>query len=629
MSQTSLPAPTETAGANATAPPGGRNWVDQTLDTVLSLALLGELIVLFANVLTRSLFRFSILWSQEIAVLALTVLAFVGGALAYRRRQHMAVQAVLDRLPANWHPALAALSNWVVCGVSVVLVAIQIPIVISRVHEQTPVLGVSEAWFALPFTIGLILLALFALERLWQLPRRAVLGTGALTLVLAAVLVAVRMSTGPWEGAAPLWLGALLFVFLLCIGLPIGFVLPTVSLLYLYGSGAALPQAIPINMQGGMNSFVLLAIPFFILAGYIMTEGGLSRPLAEFVRTFVGHLRGGLLQVMVISMYIFSGISGSKVADVAAVGSTMNDMLRKNGYDAGESTAVLASAAIMGETVPPSIAMLVLGSITTLSMGALFMAGILPAAVMALCLMLLVYVRARMMGMQPGEKTPWRERGKAVLRAIPALLVPVILVGGILTGIATPTEVSSFAVVYALALSVLVYRGINLHGFWRLLSETATMAGMILFIVSAGGAFSWSLTIASLPDRIAELLTALGGSTWLFLLATIVILIIMGALLEGLPALLVFGPLLLPVAEQFGINPLQYGIVLIFAMGLGSFAPPIGVGLYVACSVGGASMERTSRHMLPYLVVLILGLVLVAFIPWFSLVLPGLMHGGG
>ena len=330
-----------------------------------------------------------------------------------------------------------------------------------------------------------------------------------------------------------------------------------------------------------------------------------------------------MLQVIVVCMYIVSGISGSKIADIAAVGTTMKDTMRREGYDAGETAAVLASGAVMGETVPPSIAMLVLASVTSLSIGTLFVAGLLPAAVMAACLMVLIYFRA---GRRDStRKASPAEIGRAGVRAIPALVAPLILIGGIVSGIATPTEVSSTAVIYALVLAAGFYRALTFRQFWRVLASTAAQAGMVLFITSTASTFSWSLTLAKMPQSIAALFSVLHGSAALFLLATIVTLVLMGALLEGLPALLIFGPLLLPLAPAFGINPLQYGLLLIIAMGLGAFSPPIGVGMFVTCSICDTSMENAARHMVPYLVVLAIGLLLVAFVPWFSLVGPALM----
>ena len=314
--------------------------------------------------------------------------------------------------------------------------------------------------------------------------------------------------------------------------MPIGFVLLMTTLLYLHTSHTIPLSVVPINMQSGISSFVMLSIPFFVLAGYVMTEGGLSRRLTDFVISLVGRFRGGMLQVIVVSMYIMSGISGSKVADVAAVGTTMKNVMRRERYDPGETAAVLATCAVMGETVPPSIAMLVLASVTSLSIGSLFVAGLLPAAVIALCLMLLIYVRSRG---RPGElkKHSMREIALAGVDAIPAIVAPVILIGGIVSGVATPTEVSSTAVIYALVLSIFVYRSLGGGQLWRVMASTAAQAGMVLFITSTASTFSWSLTIAKMPQKIAAGFGALHGSATLFMIATIVTLVVMGALARG------------------------------------------------------------------------------------------------
>jgi len=398
-------------------------------------------------------------------------------------------------------------------------------------------------------------------------------------------------------------------------------------MIYLFVSGTVATTAVPIAMQNSMMNFVLLAIPFFVMAGYVMTEGGLSRRLISFVMSLVGRVRGGLYHVIIVVTYIVSGLSGSKVADVTAVGTTMNETLRKEGYDPGETAAVLASAAVMGETVPPCINMLVLGSITTLSIGTLFVAGLLPAVVMAVVLMILISIRARMVGMPVSSGVPLKEIGRRSLIAIPALFAPVLLVGGIVAGIGTPTEISTSAVVYSIILGLFVYRELTLRAIWRMIVETASKAGMVLFIVSTASAFSWSLTVAQVPHEIAKLLILVAGSSPTgFMLLSIFVLIVMGAILEGLPAILIFAPLLLPIAPLFGINQVQYGLVLVISMGLGNFLPPIGVGAYVCVAVSKTTLEDMMRHMLPYLVALIIGIIIVALVPWFSLVLPRAFH---
>jgi tripartite ATP-independent transporter DctM subunit len=599
--------------------------VEKGAEIVVVVALAVEVVAMFGNVIFRSLLDSSLLWSLEVGELALVVMTFVGGAIAYPRNEHMALHAVVQRLPRRWHGGIESFCHWQVFAMAIFGGWLAWQMMLSRWDERTPYIGLSAIWFAVPMVAGMALLAYFAVKRVLLRPMGEVVAAGIVVGLLVAGVFAIAAGLGMEGRAYALSAAFAIFALQLVIGVPIGFALLLFTLLYLHTSRLVPLSVVPINLQAGISSFVMLSIPFFILAGYVMTEGGLSRRLTEFVIAIVGRFRGGMLQVIVVCMYIMSGISGSKVADVAAVGTTMKNVMRKEGYDAGETAAVLASGAIMGETVPPSIAMLVLASVTSLSIGTMFAAGLLPAAVMAFCLMVLIYFRSR-----NRIGTTQKHSASAIARsgvsAIPALIAPVILIGGIVSGVATPTEVSSTAVIYALLLSVLFYRSLSAKQLWRVMAQTAAQAGMVLFITSTASTMSWSLTLAKVPQGIAALFSVLHGSAWLFMLATIVTLVLMGALLEGLPALLIFGPLLLPMATTFGIDPIQYGIVMIIAMGLGAFSPPIGVGMFVTCSIAGTTMENAARHMAPYLIVLVVGLLLVAFVPWFSLIVPRLLH---
>jgi tripartite ATP-independent transporter DctM subunit len=599
--------------------------IEQAAEVIVVLALAGELVAMFGNVICRSFFNTSLLWSLEIGELALVVMTFVGGAIAYPRNEHMALHVFVQQLPKRWHASIDAFVCWQVFVMALAGGWLAYAMMLSRWEERTPYLGLSAIWFAIPMILGMALLAYFSVKRALLQPARTTLITAVITAVALAALLFLSSLLGPQAREYALPATFAVFALQLLFGVPIGFVLLMATLLYLNTSNAVPLSVVPINMQSGISSFVMLSIPFFILAGYVMTDGGLSRRLTDFIITVVGRFRGGMLQVIVVSMYVMSGISGSKIADVAAVGTTMKTIMRRERYDPGETAAVLASCAVMGETVPPSIAMLVLASVTSLSIGSLFVAGFLPAAVIALCLMVLIYVRSRARAGE-SKKHSFPEIVRAGLAAIPALIAPVILIGGIVSGIATPTEVSSTAVIYALLLSIVFYQTLSAAQIWRTMAGTAAQAGMVLFITSTASTFSWSLTIAKMPQKIAALFHALNGSASLFMLATVVTLVVMGALLEGLPALLIFGPLLLPMVGQFGIDPLQYGIVMIISMGLGAFSPPIGVGMFVTCSICGTTMENAARHMFPYLVVLIAGLLLVAFVPWFSLSVPRLLN---
>lgn len=604
-----------------------RDLLEKCLVLILGVGLCGELFVLFSSMLARTLFGASWTWSQEIAELCLVTLTFIGSALAYRRGQHMALHILIDRLPRRLHERALALEDCAVLAVAVVSAVLAAPTLWSRWDEYSPVLQVRQTFFVAPLFVGMVLVGCFACERLLRQSRVAVAVAALVAIGVCICIYVPRAMDLPTETVA-LPFSLCVFLVMIIAGVPIGFVLIPSAQIYLLWSRTTAPLGAIQSMQSISENFILLAIPFYILTGFLMTAGGLSKPLSEFVASLIGHVRGGLLQAVIATMYLFSGISGSKVADVAAVGSTMVDALRRRGYQQGEIVSVLAASAVMGETVPPSIAMLVLGSVTTVSMAALFVAGVVPALVVGAFLMALVFFRARSQGMPKEPAASWSARRRATARALPALLVPVILAYGILGGVGTPTEVSSLAVVYALVVAVSFYRTLGVTGMWEIVAQTASTAGMVLFIISAGGAFSWALTVADLPGKILEMLTYLNASPPAFMVLSVVILVLAGAVFEGLPALLIFGPLLLPVAAQLGIDTLQYSIVIILAMGLGAFLPPIGIGFYVTCAVCDVKMESAIRPMIPYVLILIIAILVVAFVPWFSTSLPSLVGLG-
>jgi tripartite ATP-independent transporter DctM subunit len=599
-------------------------------NAVLAVALLGELGVVFANVVARTFFDTAFLWTDEVAKLALSTLAFVGGAVAYASGHHTYVRVLLKRLGPRGERMCIAAADLLVLMIAFVAGVSSLSLLQTRWDELTPILQMPASWIVAPLTASMALLVLAAIDRLARQHRPTVVAATAVLIPLLALGAATRPLWTPWfagDGAIAAALG-LFFVTIFC-ALPIGFALILSTIAYLWIADTVPMVALPQNMVDGTGNFVLLALPFFILAGLVMERGGISLRLVQFVHALVGHFRGGLLHVMVMSMYLVSGLSGSKTADVAAVGSVMRDMLRKEGYDPAEGAAVLAASAAMGETVPPSIAMLVLGSVTTLSMAALFVGGLIPAAVVALCLMALIFLRAARGSSPTLRRAPLRVMATTGLRAILPLMMPVILFAGILLGVATPTEVSSFAVVYGLLLAILVYRELDLRAFIRTVLDSATLAGMVLFILAAASGFSWTLTVAYLPQRLVDLLHAINDNMALFMIGSIVLLIVIGSLLEGLPALIILAPLLLPIAGSIGLSELHFGIVLLIAMGVGAFLPPAGVGFYVACAIMKTDIEGASRAMVPYLVVLIIALMIVAFVPWFTVSLPRAFNLGG
>jgi tripartite ATP-independent transporter DctM subunit len=388
--------------------------------------------------------------------------------------------------------------------------------------------------------------------------------------------------------------------------------------------GGLLPGVILAQqMARGIDNFVLLAIPFFILVGYLMEENGMSIRLIALLERLVGRTRGGLNVVMVLSMVIFSGISGSKMADVAAVGSVLIPAARRSRQNPGNAVALLAASAVMAETIPPCINLIILGFVANLSIGGLFMAGLLPAGLMALALIgvsILFGQRATIVL----DDRPKISIGKLWAGAAVTLGLVAIIFGGFKSGFATATEISAFAALYALAVGGVAFRELGPRAAARSFIHSANRAGLVLFIVAAAQALAFVLTLQQVPHMLAEILIALSqhGGVTLFLLLSIAILIVMGSVLEGAAALIIFGPLLLPVATQVGVGPLHYGVILVIAMGIGLFAPPLGLGLYGSCLIGNVPIEVTVKPMLAYLGLLLVCLLVIAFVPAITLWLP-------
>ena len=622
-------APVAIASYGASAPaydqgvPAWIRAVDGAVVVLLNVMLAAEVLLVFVSTMVRTFMHSSALMGiDELSPLFLVTLAFMGGAVAYSRDQFIVISVLANRAPRAWSEAFKAVSEWIVVLVSLLIGGYSIPLLLANMEEKTILLGIGYAWITIPITIGSAMFVaragLSLLRRSWRtiLPASAAVWTALLAFMAAEPWLAAHAQT-------LYWILAVLFFGLVAMGVPVGFVLATIGIGCVAAIGSADMVAVVMNAQRGAGGFIFLALPFFVLAGYIMDRADVGGRIVEFVASLIGHVRGGLLQVMIVGVYISSCISGSKAADMATVGLPMNRKLEEHGYAPEERAAILAASAAMAESVPPSIALILLGSATAISTGALFIAGVLPAATIGLFLMLTVRLRANFADWKPSARAPRREVVRTGKRAILPLMIPVILIGGIVGGIGTPTEVSTFAVLYSLALGI-GYRKIGFANFWASLTNASVLNGMIFYTVSAATIFSWALTLEGVTTAIAATVASLGAVA--FLPAVILITILMGTVLESFVTIVILAPLLLPVAQQLGIDPLQYGIVMTEAFGVGIILPPIGIALYVACAISGAKIEKASKPLLWYLPVLMAGLALVALVPRITTVLPDLLN---
>jgi C4-dicarboxylate transporter, DctM subunit len=592
------------------------------VEALVVITLFANIVLTFTNAAVRYMTNQDFPWATDTWAILISIITFLGGPAYFRRGAGMAYTALIDQSYGMRKQVLQASGLAIFLGVCMVGLAAYPSFFASQLTQALQVLGISSAFVAIWLGVGLVLFCVFAIEKLAAFDWRAImigLGVGA---VMALATLAFRwaydqdlIDIDPFIPIMP----ALVIGFL--TGAPIAGVLALAGMLYFVITGDAPITTVASAMQYGVSSFILLAVPFFMVAGTLMEVTGMARRMIDMVQEWVGHWTGGLLVAEVVAMYVFSGLSGSKAADIATVGGVMKTPLRYYGYPPTESVAVLAASAAMGETIPPSLMLLVLGSITTLSVGSLFLAGLLPAAILALVLIGAVIVRSHMHGYVKGPPFRLGRALRSTPPAIPAFLVPVIVVGGIVGGIASPTESATFAVVYGFAAALVVYRAIGLRQGWVALRDAALTSGMVLFMVAASNLLSQAIVIDGLARSLASMFAALHSPTE-FLLVTTGVMIVVGFILEGIPAILIAAPILLPIATRVGVDPLQYGIVLTMAVGIGVFLPPVGIGYYVACAIGEAPVNATMRPSLIYSGFLVVGLVIVVLFPAITTSVP-------
>jgi tripartite ATP-independent transporter DctM subunit len=597
---------------------------DRALHWSIAMLVVAQAAVVGLQVIGRHLLHQPIPWTEEIARLLLVWLMCVGGIAALRHAQHPRVTALIRLLS---EPRRLAVDRGLRLVLVMFFLALIVPasrLTISSAGERLPASGISGAWISALLPASLLLMSAVLAQQLridgagvWRNRLSLRWSLGGAGVALASVLVPLL------AGAAPLVVLIAGFLATAALGVPLAFTLALTSLTYLLGIGGVSLIILPIKILGGVDSFVLLAIPLFILAGALMESGGISERIVDLAMAIVGRVRGGLAMVAVVAEILFSGISGSTAADVSAISSLLVPSMRRAGYSGPEAVSVVSAASAMGILVPPCLTMVVLGSLVNLSIVTLFLAGFVPAFILAAALLVLIAVRARRQNWPLSVRATNADLARAARRAVIPLGLPVILFGGIFTGATTVTEAALIAVVYAFFAGVFMggVRGRELLGQ---LAQTGIVTATTLWVLAAASAFAWILVREWVPQTLAEWLGGAGAGRVGFLAATVVIFVLIGALLEGLPALLIFGPILFPISRAVGLDPVHYGIVIVAAMGIAFFLPPVGVGLSIAAGVAGVDIDDVSRTYVPYLVALLIGLALIAAFPIFTLVLPRL-----
>jgi tripartite ATP-independent transporter DctM subunit len=416
-----------------------------------------------------------------------------------------------------------------------------------------------------------------------------------------------------------------LLALFLVLGLPVAVALFGSAMIYVLVADVAPPMVLTQRMVAGVDSFTLLAVPCFILAGNLMNGTGITRRIFDFATAAMGWMRGGLGHVNIGASVIFSGMSGSAAADAGGLGTIEIEAMRARGYDMDFAIGVTAASSTIGPIIPPSLPLIVYGVLSSTSIGALFLAGILPGLVMAAFLMVMVAIVARRRGYGPDATFSVGALFRAGASAFLALLTPVIIVGGIMLGIFTATEASIVAVLYAAVLGLFVYRTLDLRGLGRVLFDTVETTAVILLVVAAASAFAWVLTAERVPQMGADLLLSVTDQTWLILILINLLLLVVGLFLEPVAAITILVPVLLPVAREIGLDPVQLGVMMVLNLMIGLMTPPVGVILFVLARITKQPVMAVARASLPFMIPLGLALVAVTFIPALTLFIPSLL----
>jgi tripartite ATP-independent transporter DctM subunit len=595
-------------------------YLGMLVEIPAAVLVVAEILILFAGVIARYGLHRPLIWSDELASILFLWLAMLGAAVAFRRAEHMRMTAVV----ASARPAARAYLDIVATSAALAFLLLIAWPACEYAYEEsfitTPALQIPNIWRAAALPAGICLMVLFAFLRLARVgSARTLLGA----VVSVALLIAVFWLAQPW--LRPLGNINLIIFFVgvagFCVfaGVPIAFGFGLAIFGYLALTTQTPLMVLVGRMDEGMSHLILLSVPLFVFLGLLIEMTGMARAMVAFLASLLGHVRGGLHYVLVGAMYLVSGISGSKAADMAAVAPVLFPEMKARGARPGDLVALLAATGAQTETIPPSLVLITIGSVTGVSIAALFTGGLLPGVVLAITLSALVWWRYRGEDLSHVRRAKGGEIARTFVIALPALALPFVIRYAVVEGIATATEVSTIGIVYTFVVGLLVYRQFDWRRLLPMLIETACLSGAILLIIGTATGMAWGLTQSGFSRALAAAMTGLPGGSATFIAVSIVVFVILGSVLEGIPAIVLFGPLLFPVARLVGVHEVHYAMIVILAMGIGLFAPPFGVGYYAACAIGRVDPAEGVRPIMGYLFALLVGLIIVAIFPWISI----------
>jgi tripartite ATP-independent transporter DctM subunit len=598
--------------------------VESSLGSFIEILAAGlvaaEIAILFSGVVSRYVLDRPLVWSDELASTLFLWLAMFGAVIAFRRDEHMRMTACVGMLPQPWRATLDTFATGAALAFLLLIAWPTYQYAVYQLPITTSALEITDTWRAAAMPAGIALMIVFAVLRL---SRTASPLSLLLSLSAVAVLVAMFWAAGPMF----LRLGNInLLIFFVGVvaaavfaGVPIAFAFGLAIFAYLALATHTPLMVLVGRMDEGMSHLILLAVPLFVFLGLLIEMTGMAAAMVAFLASLLGHVRGGLHYVLVAAMYLVSGISGSKAADMAAVAPVLFPEMKARGAKPGDLVALLSATGAQTETIPPSLVLITIGSVTGVSIAALFTGGLLPGVVLAFLLCLVVHRRYRNADAGPAERADRRQIARAFLVALPALALPFLIRAAVVEGVATATEVSTIGIAYSAIAGLLIYRRFDWTALRPMLVSTACLSGAILLIIGTATGMAWGLTQSGFSRTLAAAMTGLPGGAATFMAASIAAFVVLGSVLEGIPAIVLFGPLLFPIAKAVGIHEVHYAMVVILAMGIGLFAPPFGVGYYAACAIGRVEPAEGMRPIWAYILALIVGTIIVAAVPWISI----------
>ena len=592
----------------------------RAMEVIAAMLVVAEVAILLIGVLARYVFQNPIIWTDELAQAVFLWLGMIGSVVALNRGEHMRMTALLARARPGPRAGLEIYGS----AVGLMFLAAVVQPSIEYVQEVSrlimPGLEVSKAWLTAPLPVGFALMIVVAGARLFRFFPAWI---AVSVVVLAALTAWGAPLADPWmEPLGNLNL-VLFFVGLVgasvLAGVPISIAFSVATFAYMVLT-TDVPMLVFVGrFYEGMSHLILLAVPLFVFLGLLIEMTGMAKAMVGFLASLLGHIKGGLSYVLVGAMYLVSGISGSKAADMAAVAPALFPEMIKRGSKPGDLVALLAATGAQTETVPPSLVLITIGSVTGVSIAALFTGGLLPSIVLAIALCFVVRHRYRNQDMTGIRKATGSEVWRAFVVSLPALALPFVIRFMVVEGVATATEVSTIGIAYTMVVGLLVYRQFDWSRLVPMLVETASLSGAILLIIGAATSMAWALTQSGFSQQLADAMAALPGGKFTFLGMSILAFVVLGSVLEGIPVIVLFGPLLFPIAQKMGIHEVHYAMVTVLAMGIGLFAPPFGVGFYAAAAIGRVDPNLGIGPIMGYMLAMLIGLIVVAAVPWISI----------